>query len=485
MKVKKLPFNIQLLDPGQATFAGMFPVRSLSMFDNASGDFHPQGLYSNIVFGKQGDQARDLKASFIELKTEVFHPFYMKELAALKSLYREILTGKGYAIWDEEDKDFVRSNILEGETGFAFFMSHFPNLEFKTGKSTKRQLRIELLEKYRPKCMVSKFIVIPAGIRDVEINEEGRPVEDDINPLYRKIIAAANTINPNLANKNTDLLDGARQSIQTSVELIYDYIFNMVEGKKGFLQAKYGSRRVFGSTRNILSSMETGATTLGDARQPGLNTTVVGLHQFVKACEPLFVASLRNGFCSEFFENINGDVTLVDRKTLRPISVNLPTKLKDKWGTSDGLSGIINTFKETPVRHRPVTIDGHYLKLIYQDDKFYKVFDDINEVPEKYDKSKVRPMTWTELYYLHAKDLVERTRGFVTRYPITGLGSIYATEVYMKTTVTGYVLQELGNGWEPNGNEALEFPGTTEKLAFFGSMAVHPGNLSLLGADFD
>ncbi|QAX96132.1 hypothetical protein [Vibrio phage vB_VmeM-Yong XC32] len=484
MKIKRLPFNIDFLADIPNTYAGMLPVQTGQLYEGRHGDYHPQGLYSNVVFGKQGEEARDEKEGFINLKVPVFHPLYYKELIALKQLYNEILTRQAYAVFDEAENDFVRSDIMTGETGFAFFLRHFPKLIFKRNKSQQRDLRIDLLEKYRQQAFVKRIIVIPAGLRDIELTEEGQPKEEEINDLYRKVISVSNTINVDFESRNSELLDEAKASMQRHITAIYDYIFQMLEGKKGLLQGKFASRRIVGSTRNVLSSMDVGSEVLGDERQPGLNTTMVGLFQFMKATQiHLTEYAFRSLFLSDMYAEGEYEVPLVDRKTLKTVYHSLSDKVREKWLTSDGLENMINGFADATLRHRPVTIDGHFLRLIYQDDKYYKIMKSIDELPDGWEPANVRPMSWAEMYYLLSKDLVPRSRAFCTRYPVTGLSSIYASEVYIKTTVSGLNLLELDESWAPTDNRAVEFPDTSNNLAFFDTMSVSPYMLSGLGAD--
>lgn len=486
MKIKRLPFNVKLLMDTPSVWAGMLPVKTGQIFEGRNGDWHPQGLYSNIIFGRQGEDVRDEKESFVDMKVPIFHPYYYSELIRLKELYKDIMARQGYAVFDEEEKDFVRSDIMTGETGFAFFLKHFPKIEFKRNKSQARDIRIDLLEKYRSTCFIKRFMVLPAGLRDIEMTEEGQPKEEDVNALYRRIISVSNTINVDFESRNAELLDEAKSALQKGTVEIFNYYFSILEGKKGLLQGKLASRRVMGSTRNVLSSMEVGSTYLGDDRQPGLNTAMVGLYQYMKATETwLTEFAFRRLFLEDLYDDSTLEVPLINRETLEEEWHVLSDKSREKWLTTEGLEGMLNTFADATLRHRPVTIDGKYLRLIYQDSKHYKIMKSINELPETWERANVRPMSWAEMYYLLIKDIIPKSRAFATRYPVTGLSSIQACEVYVRTTVSGLKLIELDDNWEATENVALEFPDTSADLAFFDTMSVSPFMLSGYGADFD
>lgn len=488
IRLNSVPFNITFLSPGPQEKAARLPVTSLGVMNDTGQDYHPNGLYSPIIFGVPGSKERDTRMAYIPLRAPVFHPVYFKELNRLKGLYGDIIMGKRYAIFDAKEKDFLPSDggVLDGETGIAFFMKHFDKLVFKQGESKQRQLRIQVLEHFRKVATMDFLMVIPAGLRDVQMDDQGRPVEEDINALYKKVISNANTINPNLADIDIEILDNPRRAIQKSVNDVFDYIFSMLEGKKGFLAGKFGARRVFGSTRNVISSMEVDSEILGDPRMPDMTTTIVGLFQYMKASEPILLDwELRQGFLKEHIENAGGMVKLIDPKTYKSVEVEMSNKQKDKWGTEAGLEGLLNGYELEAVRHKPITIDGKFLKLVYQDDKNYRIMSSIDELPEGRDRANVRPMTWTEMFYLHTMNYIDRTRCLNTRYPVTGLGSIYPNKIYVKTTTKGLFLKELGEQWEETGKHALEFPDSLNKGPFHQTMNVHPVYLPALGADFD
>lgn len=483
MKIAKTPFNVSLLDPGESTWSLMVPVTSGGILDHATGDYHPQGLYSPLIFGRPGDKRRATTESFIDLRTKIFQPFYLKELLSLKRLYSEIIYGTGYARWDEEAKDFVRASMLDGRTGFAFFVENINKLEFKEGKSGKRNMRVDFLKRYKGRAVTSKQLVIPAGLRDVAI-ENGRPVEEELNKFYRKMIMTANAINPTIASATPELLDAPRANLTRSAMAVFDYIYNMVEGKTGFDRAKFARRRIFGSTRNVISSMPLGSNVLGDKRQVDFNTIMVSLYQFLKGTEDLMDYTLRQHNFREFFESIMDKVTLVNKETLEAEEVELNGRTKDEWGTPAGRIKLFNRFSDGGHRHDPIEIEGYYLSLIYRDATSFKLFSSINDLPDHLDRNKVRPLTWGELFYIHAAKYYDKVRAYTTRYPVTGLGSTFGAKVYIRSTVTADTVVELDADWRNSGGfEYLEYPHVEVKADYFATMCVHNVTLPGLGAD--
>ena len=124
MNRTSIPFNITLLKLTQELMTGLRPVKVLDIFEGGSSDFHPEGLFSTEIFGKVGDERRNYRYSYIDIKIEVLHPVIFKALSDMKRLYGEIMSGEAYAVWDETDKDFIKSDPLNGgQTGMYFFLS--------------------------------------------------------------------------------------------------------------------------------------------------------------------------------------------------------------------------------------------------------------------------------------------------------------------------------------------------------------------------
>ena len=64
-----------------------------------------------------------------------------------------------------------------------------------------------------------------------------------------------------------------------SFNQIFDYFQTILSGKHGFLQSKWGSRRIFNGTRNVIFAMDPSVENLGFPNQPKSTDTVVGMYQ--------------------------------------------------------------------------------------------------------------------------------------------------------------------------------------------------------------
>lgn len=495
MQPAAVPFNVSLLKLDDRALQGLRPVTSLEIFDNTKHNLADDGLFSTSIFGKVGDDRRNFRFSYIDIKIPVFHPVVLRALIKLKQLYGDIMAGQAYATWDDEKKDFERSNIAEGETGMAFFIRHWEDIVYPHTGSVERDQNIILVQKYAKQALTSKIIVMPAGMRDVEFDASERMTMDEINNFYKALLGISNTINPATIRTDVSLVDKARWRLQNTFRDLYNHIENMIQGKKKFLLGSWASRSPHHGTRNVITAMDVSNEELGGADSITSNHTMVGLYQFLKAYLPLCVYEIRNGFLPKIFGTVNTPAKLVNRKTLKPEMVTLPPSIFDRFMTDEGVEKLINAYEDEALRHRPVIVDNYYLGLVYIDKtpiitskgiktngtfKFVQDIDELSDVQKK----KCYPITFCEFMYLSCLNLFARNLPFfTTRYPVTGIGSIYPSFVYVRTTIKKLKLAELDDSWNVSGRIAFNYP--VYDAAFLNSQVPHPVKVKGLGADYD
>ena len=495
-----LPFNIELMKLTTAKLSALKPVTALEPFDGGSNQFHEGGLYSISIFGRIGDTRRDNQFSYIKLNTTILHPVIYNRLCKLKGLYKGILSGKAYATYDKKINDFVVSTELLGDTGYAFFMRHWKTIVFKPSKSAKRTMAIALIEKYKEVGTVTNALVLPAGLRDLEVDESGRKRENEINDLYRRLLRISNGIAQSLDAGDANILNSPRHSLQLTFNEVYKTLEAIIVGKKGFIQAKWGSRGIVNGTRNVITAMDTSAEDLNEANKASFTSTELGLFQMLKGALPLAVFLIKDTYLRNIFLDGELSAKLINKNTYLPVRVTLTPKTYDRWSTTEGLGKVIHSLADAGHRSQPVIVDEHYLSLIYLGfDNTFKIFSDVTLLPEHIrvdlpgkppvDKptGELRPITYGQLAYLSGYHVWNTLKVFVTRYPIASIGSVYPSDVYARTTVVGHKRSELGDDWKPIDSDhvALEFPSLADNPPWMDSQVVHPTRLQGLGGDYD
>ena len=490
--LQKAPFNIDLIYLTSEDAKKLKEVKEISIFDNQN-NFHPDGLFSTVIFGAVGTEIRKRTFGYINLKLEVLHPLIYYAITQLKGYYKDIISGKKLAIWDEKQKEFrVKFDPEEekkAQTGYEFFFKHVTELKFERNNSDKRNFLINLYEKAikENKYKMKYLLVLPAGLRDYTIDKSGKPQEDEINTYYRKILAQINLIDELYLNKNVALYDLVRYNIQEELLKLFEYLKSLLEGKHKLILGKWLTRKIFNSTRNVASSLVEKVNTPDDPNRLRYNEVFVGLHQFLRSLVPVSIYEIRNKYLSNIFIENSNYITLTNAKTLKKEEVLISHIQKDYdlWMTSDGLEKVIANFGNLSLRTLPITFnrDKHYLGLLYRDNQYFRFFQDIDEVPERFSKDNVKPITLAEFLYISVHHLSGKYPGFVTRYPITGYGSIYPAYIKLKTTSKFYTLKELNENWEENGVIAYNFPDIDYE--FFNTQTPHPSHMPRLGLDFD
>lgn len=480
-----VPFNVEIMNLTPGKLQGLKPVTSLAIFDGSGTSFHESGLFSVSIFGKMGDDRRAMRFSFIDIHTEILHPVIFRALVNCKRLYGAIMSGSEYATWNGVINDFERSNAIDGRTGYHFFLEHWREIVFTTTESVAREQNIAVIKKYAAVALTSKILVMPAGMRDVEV-ENGRVRMDDLNDPYQRLLSISNTINNPGLQHNPEIINTARYSLQLTWNRLYEAIENMVQGKKKLLMGKWASRRIMNGTRNVITAMNTSIPYLGAPGALSFNDSIIGLYQMMKAALPKSRHFIRYGFLSKVFIEVSAPVYLIDKKTLKSEPVTLRSQYFDRWMTDEGVEKVITSFNDEDLRHKPLEIEGRYVGLTYLGpDGTYRLMHDIDELPEGRLREHVRPMTFCELLYVSVYRHLQGLPLFITRYPITGIGSVVTGTAYIKTTTRSEVRRELDENWEPLDDSyiAREFP--VSGVAFVNSVSPHSSRLAGLVADFD
>lgn len=495
--LNKAPLKLDLITSiDKFSAANQLPIiTSGSIFDTNSTKFHPNGLFSEEIFGSLTDPNRFVNEAAIKLNTKIINPVIYDTVIKKKALYVSIMSGKKYAVFDEDANDLVASNQdnINAGTGYGFFLS---NLSHIANRTIEDKLRANLLKsfllKYRDNMLIDHLIVIPAGLRDMDISSS-RLSKDDINKLYLALLNMTIGLS-DYALSEDSIFDGIRYQIQLKVQEIYAYIFNVLSDKGGFLQSHYGDRRIAYSTRNVISVPVIDGDSIVDPTSIKADETMVPLLNLTKCFQPFYVNFIKTKLYGELFKHGNVDkVAVIDPKSLNIVYATITPKELNKYTSSDGISRIINRYKYLGFRESPVSITDvnrkdFWILITYRhEDKIFiaKSVDSLKDMLDKYnvsfDRDMINPFTWVEAIYIASENIAKDKHVFVTRYPVLGDGSIYPSKVHVVSTIPSLQITVIFEG----GIEMMlpHYPIVGNK--HYESIIVHPSRLTGLGADFD
>ena len=488
MSSTNTPFNLDILKLEPKDLGLLGEVNELNIFSSGS-TFHPNGLFSTVIFGQVGNNLRNRTFGYTDLHCELIHPVIHRAIVSCKAFYKQIMEGSVTAVWDPKTKTFEKDNSEKAQTGFTFFMEHLDELKFERNDSEKRNANISLIEKAIKEntARIRYLLIMPAGLRDYSVNPNGTPEEDEINTLYRRILPQSQLIDPLMAKKTPYIYDNIYTNLQKSLNALFEYIESLIQGKHKLVLGKWLSRKIFNSTRNVLIASVNKSKSIEDPNRIRSNEVGCGLYQYLRTIAPVSLYEIRNNYLRNVFIENNQFAYLTNVKTLHKEEV-LSTHIQkdyDLWTTMDGLENLIDNFGNLDVRHLPVLLnkDRHYLGLIYNDGKHVKFFQDIRELPEGKDRKYVSPITLGEILYMSIAHLTGKYPGLVTRYPINGYGGIYPAWIKIATTTESEKLVELNDEWEPSEKVFHSFP--VRDKDFLNGIAVHQSHMGLLGADMD
>jgi DNA-directed RNA polymerase beta' subunit len=209
--------------------------------------FDPESLWSVNIFGNPGSRERKNKFAYIQLKATVIHPVVYNMLKTSSESISRILDNKANyrlhnGIYVEDQKS--------GETGVAFVIKTLPHIDISSICKKEKVEVAQYLEKNKNLILIDKFIVIPAGYRDIDITKrDSVQVSSELNNLYKDVLY----INSQLTGDET--FDSILiNKLQISLIKITDWMQNGLKGKKGVMRGAMLKKRLDYSSRLVLTT---------------------------------------------------------------------------------------------------------------------------------------------------------------------------------------------------------------------------------------
>lgn len=386
-------------------------------------EFHPDGLYSSVIFGLQGSPQRMENIGYINLNTEIIIPDVFKQLLKARAFYVDIMRGSTYAAFDTKTSDFIPTPIEEGgQTGYSFFISHLANLKpQETGASSRSRL-IKFLQKNKDRLTTKYLIVIPAGYRDMEQSDDGRMKSDDINGLYLSVMRSASFIQSTSAS-----FDNFRYQTQMAFNAVADYIDSILYGKTGLINAKYGKRAVRQGTRNVITAQIHNVKHLDDPANLNVLDTTIGLIQALSMYPERILHELKS-LLVEIMPDVGFPFTAINPVTHKTKEVKFDPDIYSLLLTSSGIEKLLKIMRVPSNRTRLLEANGYWLGALYKPPGAVELISDPATIPN-YNPIYLHPITVGELLYLAIASIEDTMVATSTRPPVLGKGGIEATYI--------------------------------------------------------
>lgn len=226
------------------------PVKTTRMFAR---NIQVDGLFSEEIFGKYGSNERKQRFAYVDLRTKIIHPEAYEHifLSLTSDISKFLLNKEKYII--ENGK--LISDPENGFSGILQFINNFDKINFDNIKDKKEEVRF--IKQNLNKIFIDKWIVLPAGVRDIQFQEGTNKSQiqyTELNELYENLIRNANSME---SIPSDDLKSTLTQGIQRSVLEINKWIKQRLKGKGGLIRGGLMRKVVDYSGRLVITTDNT------------------------------------------------------------------------------------------------------------------------------------------------------------------------------------------------------------------------------------
>ena len=228
------------------------PITSPQIFTGGR-IYHPDGLFSEEIFGIEGSLERKKTLSWIELNCKIIHPMIYDILSKrIERKITKLLSQESKFSIDE--KGHLIEDVENGTIdGFMSLINNIDKIRFRkeeTGDQSTRDKLIDSIEKniLSNEFFIDKLIIISPDYRPI-IFEDERPIIDEMNEIYRRIIELSNQIK-DISGVLYDILS---YKMQLLINDLLNYIRTKVSKKEGMIRSLMLGKRVDFSARAVIS----------------------------------------------------------------------------------------------------------------------------------------------------------------------------------------------------------------------------------------
>jgi DNA-directed RNA polymerase subunit beta' len=238
---------IKILDVNK--FArGLKPVTTTEI-KTRSGEFNPDGLFSEEIFGAEGSLDRSKQFSYLLLSTKVIHPTLYRHIIRLeRKLEKWFSTEQSFRITEEGE-------IVEDENGVAgisAFIEEYPKIKWRAGSTQREEFIKGIEESYKNNTLfIDKIPVLPPDVRPFFEDENGQMSQDELNDVYIDILRKSFQIKS--AGSSGQFFDLLNWGLQIATNNHDQFIKHKIEKKQGLIRGNMLGKRIDFSGRAVIT----------------------------------------------------------------------------------------------------------------------------------------------------------------------------------------------------------------------------------------
>lgn len=443
------------------------------------------GLFSEEIFGLTTAE-RKRTCAYIPLGKKLISPKAYISLKRLDRKFESVVNGSKYFVI----KDGVLVEDENGDTGVEWLYKNWDKFEFLKNESYGRNQKIDFLaNSSKSEIFIDKFLVVPPFFRDVNLQQKaegGNPRVPEVTGLYANIIRNANIL------RGTDTFALISNAVTGKTQDLLVEVYNLWKSK---LEKKYGYIRKFllGKSISWCSRMVITAD-VENVNTPDEQTvdfwhTGVPLSNAISMTTPFIKYWVRRFFKTRLYDYKDA-YPIYDAKTDKTIYVRLEDP--DVYYNDDFIERQMDRF----IHNAGSRFDKIELPIKKSEREKYKLGDKpyyitfvgykANETTmQKTDDMIERPMTWTDIFYLAAKDSCDDKHIVITRYPFIHYLNTFINKVHVMSVrnTTPMIINDVLYEHYPVVDLSLE-PVQLEAY-FIDAYKLNPFYLAGMNGDFD
>lgn len=376
------------------------------------------GLISNEIFGITKFDRSNTYA-YIGLGDWFMHPLHYKIWSKMDSNIKAIIHETDY-FKINSNGEIVKDP--EGDTGIKWLKKNIDKIKIRSTTSKKRDKNIQFLMNHKDTMFINNFIVIPAYYRDANTTS-GKPGLNEINKLYQSLIIAVRSLKES-ADYGFTLTGATRGRIQEQLLTIYHWFSGSssydfknavgIPGKFGIMTRSNLNKTTDYAARLVLSAPELKVEKMDDLLVD-IDHSAVPLAAVCTAFMPFIQFWIRRYFENEFsgvnkypYQNKKGQIEYVE---IDDYQINFSDEV---------IKSELELFQHGYAdRFRPIKIPNKTNKPIYMHFKGYHIKDENFNINNPGQMSIVeRSLTWLDIIYQAAVEVVKDKHVEITRYPM-------------------------------------------------------------------
>ena len=452
----------------------------------------PDGLFSTEIFGMNTYDRRHTWA-YIDLKNHYLTPKAYVTLKALNRNFEAVIYGTR--------KFRIENGVLEpdeekGDTGIEWLYKNWNKINFPKNDSNKRNARIDMLNNYKKdELFMTKFGVCPAFYRDVNMSnsQSGRPKIPEINDKYAAILRNVSMIET--ATNFDFMINSIIGKTQGLLNEIYDMMKEKINGKNGYLRRSILGKSIDYCGRIVITATPYDNDSVQD-QHINFYYTGVPLSHCCAQLTPFIVWWLNGFFRSEIIAHKDQFPVMNNRGEMAYVHLDNPETVFNDDFVDKNLTRWINNpasrfdLIELPIKkedREKFSVKGPRYVIFkgYAYTSSTMVRRAVETKSNDTGKLVERPITWTDLLYMAAKNMSEDKHVEITRYPMLDYLGTFLSRVYVISTRTTVPMVINDTLYETYPMIDLDLPKGRIEAQFIDSYKICPLYLPGLDGDHD